>query len=57
MDALRNRGDEGQDSIVRLNAGVIESAVVQKIRQMLRTPEIAAKACAGLRAVASVKVV
>ncbi len=50
MDALRNRGDEGQDSIVRLNAGVIESAVVQKIRQMLRTPEIAAKACAGLRA-------
>jgi DNA invertase Pin-like site-specific DNA recombinase len=48
MDALRNRGSEGQDSIVRLNAGVIESAVVQKIRQLLRTPEIAAKACNAL---------
>lgn len=49
MDALRNRGDEGQDSIVRLNAGVIESAVVQKIRQLLRTPEVAAKACDALK--------
>lgn len=49
MDALKNRGDEGQSSIVRLNAGMIESAVVQKIRQMLRTPEIAAKVCAALK--------
>jgi len=53
MDALRNRGTEGQDSIVRLNAGVIESAVIQKIRQLLRTPEIAAKACAALSAARS----
>ncbi|GGZ97580.1 recombinase family protein [Novosphingobium arvoryzae] len=53
MDALRNRGTEGQDSIVRLNAGVIESAVVQKIRQLLRAPEIAAKACAALKAARS----
>ncbi|MCZ8324389.1 MAG: recombinase family protein [Sphingomonadaceae bacterium] len=53
MDALRNRGAEGQDSIVRLNAGVIESAVIQKIRQLLRTPEIAAKACAALSAARS----
>lgn len=53
MDALKNRGDEGQGSIVRLNAGVIESAVVQKIRQLLRAPEIAAKACATLSAARS----
>ncbi len=53
MDALKNRSDEGQGSIVRLNAGVIESAVVQKIRQMLRAPEIAAKACAALSAARS----
>ncbi len=53
MDALKNRGDEGQGSIVRLNAGVIESAVVQKIRQLLRAPEIAAKACAALSAARS----
>jgi DNA invertase Pin-like site-specific DNA recombinase len=53
MDALRNRGTEGQYSIVRLNAGVIESAVIQKIRQLLRTPEIAAKACAALSAARS----
>lgn len=53
MDALRNRGTEGQDSIVRLNAGVIESAVVQKIRQLLRAPEIAAKACVALKAARS----
>ena len=53
MDALKNRGDEGQGSIVRLNAGIIESAVVQKIRQMLRAPEIAAKACAALSAARS----
>lgn len=53
MDALKNRGDEGQGSTVRLNAGVIESAVVQKIRQLLRAPEIAAKACAALKAARS----
>lgn len=53
MDALKNRSDEGQGSIARLNAGVIESAVVQKIRQMLRAPEIAAKACAALSAARS----
>ena len=53
MDALKNRGDEGQGSIVRLNAGVIESAVVQKIRQLLRAPEIAAKACVALKAARS----
>ena len=44
MDAIRNRACEGRDSFVRLNAGMVESAVVQHIRSLLRTPEIAARA-------------
>ena len=44
MDAIRNRACEGRDSFVRLNAGMVEGAVVQHIRSLLRTPEIAARA-------------
>src|SRR3546814_18133202 len=49
MDAIRNRGYEGRDSFVRLNAGMVEGAVVQHIRSLLRTPEIAARAMAAAR--------
>src|SRR3546814_5202540 len=49
MDAIRNRGYEGRDSFVRLNAGMVEGAVVQHIRSLLRTPEIAARAMEAAR--------
>jgi site-specific DNA recombinase len=49
MDAIRNRACEGRDSFVRLNAGMVESAVVQHIRSLLRTPEIAARAVEAAR--------
>jgi DNA invertase Pin-like site-specific DNA recombinase len=44
MDAIRNRAGEGRDSFVRLNAGMVEGAVIQHIRSLLRTPEIVARA-------------
>ena len=44
MDAIRNRAGEGTDGFVRLNAGMVENAVVQHIRSLLRTPEVAARA-------------
>lgn len=43
MDAIRNRACEGRDSFVRLNAGVVDAVVIQQIRKLVRTPEIAAK--------------
>ena len=49
MDAIRNRACEGRDSFVRLNAGMVESAVVQHIRSLLRTPEITARAVEAAR--------
>jgi site-specific DNA recombinase len=49
MDAIRNRAFEGRDSFVRLNAGMVEGAVVQQIRSLLRTPEIAARAMEAAR--------
>ncbi len=49
MDAIRNRGCEGRDSFVRLNAGMVETAVVQHVRSLLRTPEIAARAMEAAR--------
>ena len=49
MDAIRNRACEGRESFVRLNAGMVESAVVQHIRSLLRTPEIAARAMEATR--------
>ena len=50
MDAIRNRAGEGTDGFVRLNAGMVENAVVQQIRALLRTPEVAAKAVIAARA-------
>jgi site-specific DNA recombinase len=44
MDAIRNRAGEGTDGFVRLNAGMVENAVLQHIRSLLRTPEVAARA-------------
>jgi site-specific DNA recombinase len=44
MDAIRNRAHEGADAFVRLNAGMVENAVLQHIRTLLRTPEIAVRA-------------
>jgi hypothetical protein len=43
MDAIRSRACEGRDAFVRLNAGPVENAVVQQIRVLVRTPEVAAK--------------
>jgi len=44
MDAIRNRAGEATDGFVRLNAGMVEGAVIQHIRSLLRTPEIVARA-------------
>ncbi len=44
MDAIRNRAAKGADAFVRLNAGMVESAVLQHIRALLRTPEVVARA-------------
>lgn len=49
MDAIRNRAGEGAGSFVRLNAGMVENAVIQQIRALLRTPEVAAKAVSAAR--------
>lgn len=50
MDAIRNRANEGRDGFVRLNAGMVEGAVVQEIRKLLRTPEVTSRAIAAARA-------
>jgi DNA invertase Pin-like site-specific DNA recombinase len=49
MDAIRNRACEGRDAFVRLNAGLVEGAVVQHIRSLLRMPEIVARAMDAVR--------
>jgi site-specific DNA recombinase len=49
MDAIRNRAGEGTDGFVRLNAGMVENAVVQHIRSLLRTTEVAARAVEAAR--------
>jgi DNA invertase Pin-like site-specific DNA recombinase len=49
MDAIRNRACEGREAFVRLNAGVVEGAVIQQIRKLVRTPEIAAKVAVVLQ--------
>jgi DNA invertase Pin-like site-specific DNA recombinase len=54
MDAIRNRACEGRDAFVRLNAGLVENAVVQQIRVLVRTPEVAAKVALVLQDCASV---
>lgn len=49
MDSIRNRAGEGQDGFVRLNAGMVEGAVLGEIRKLLRTPEVASRAIAAAR--------
>jgi site-specific DNA recombinase len=49
MDAIRNRACEGREAFVRLNAGMVESAVIEQIRKLVRTPEIAAKVAVVLQ--------
>lgn len=49
MDAIRNRAGEGRDGFVRLNAGMVEGAVLQEIRKLLRTPEVTSQAIAAAR--------
>jgi site-specific DNA recombinase len=49
MDAIRNRANEGRDGFVRLNAGMVEGAVLQEIRKLLRTPEVISRAIAAVR--------
>ena len=49
MDAIRNRANEGRDGFVRLNAGMVEGAVLQEIRKLLRTPEVTSRAIAAAR--------
>src|SRR3546814_9417462 len=44
MDAIRNRGDEGRDSFVRLHAGVVDGAARPHIRSLLLHPEHRAQA-------------
>jgi site-specific DNA recombinase len=50
MDAIRNRAGEGTDGFVRLNAGMVEGAVIQHIRELLRSPEVVARAVASAKA-------
>ena len=50
MDAIRNRAGEGTDGFVRLNAGMVEGAVVQHIRELLRSPEVVTRAVASAKA-------
>jgi len=49
MDAIRNRAGEATDGFVRLNAGMVEGAVIQHIRSLLRTPEVVARAVEAAR--------
>lgn len=49
MDAIRNRAGEGTDSFVRLNAGMVEGAVIQQIRKLVRAPEIIARVVEAAR--------
>jgi len=50
MDAIRNRACEGRDSFVRLNAGMVEGAVIQHIRELLRSPEVVTRAVVSAKA-------
>jgi DNA invertase Pin-like site-specific DNA recombinase len=50
MDAIRNRAGEGTNGFVRLNAGMVEGAVIQHIRELLRSPEVMTRAVASAKA-------
>ena len=49
MDAIRNRGAEGREGFVRLNAGMVEGAVLNEPRKLLRTPEITSRTITAAR--------
>jgi site-specific DNA recombinase len=49
MDVIRNRDSDAATGPQRLPAGVVEGAVIQEIRTLVRTPEIAAKTIAAVR--------
>jgi site-specific DNA recombinase len=49
MDVIRNRDSDRNAGPQRLPAGVVEAAVIQEIRTLVRTPEIAARTIAAVR--------
>ena len=49
MDVIRNRDSDAATGPQRLPAGVVEAAVIQEIRTLVRTPEIAAQTIAAVR--------
>jgi hypothetical protein len=49
MDVIRNRDSDAATGPQRLPAGVVEAAVIQEIRTLVRTPEIAAQTTAAVR--------
>src|SRR4051812_17675625 len=49
MDVIRNRDSDVATGPQRLPAGVVEGAVIQEIRTLLRTPEIAVRTIAAVR--------
>src|SRR3954465_5568189 len=49
MDVIRGRVSDGGTALQRLPAGVVEGAVIQEIRTLMRTPEIAAQTIAAVR--------
>ena len=49
MDVIRNRDSDAATGPQRLPAGMVESAVIQEIRTLVRTPEIAARTIAAVR--------
>src|SRR3954466_15119289 len=49
MDVIRNRDSDAATGPQRLPAGMVESAVTQEIRRLVRTPEIAARTIVAVR--------
>jgi site-specific DNA recombinase len=49
MDVIRNRESDAATGPQRLPAGVVEGAVIQEIRTLVRTPEIVARTIAAVR--------
>ena len=50
MDLIRNRPTDGATGPLRLPAAMVEDAVIGEIRQLIRSPEIAARTHQALRA-------
>jgi site-specific DNA recombinase len=49
MDLIRNRDSDAAMGPQRLPAGVVEGAVIQEIRKLVRTPEIVARTISTVR--------